>query len=103
MITQAIRKSFLMLVSDLGFIASQYIDRYLITLFLGLRVAGIYFLFWTVGSSATTFLALVLQQKQRPLLISAYRTGGPPHTVSWLGASCRRRLLPRRRSALRSA
>lgn len=102
-ITQAIRKSFLMLVSDLGFIASQYIDRYLITLFLGLRVAGIYFLFWTVGSSATTFLALVLQQKQRPLLISAYRTGGPPHTVSWLGASCRRRLLPRRRSALRSA
>ncbi|MDA9404498.1 lipopolysaccharide biosynthesis protein [Bradyrhizobium sp. CCBAU 45389] len=76
LITQAIRKSFLMLVSDLGFIASQYIDRYLITLFLGLRVAGIYFLFWTVGSSATTFLALVLQQKQRPLLISAYRSGG---------------------------
>lgn len=75
-ITDAIRKSFLMLISDLGFIASQYIDRYLITLFLGLKIAGIYFLFWTVGSSATTFLALVLQQKQRPLLISAYRTGG---------------------------
>ncbi|MDE5443886.1 polysaccharide biosynthesis protein [Bradyrhizobium sp. CSA207] len=75
-ITGAIRKSLLMLVSDLGFVASQYIDRYLITLLLGLKVAGIYFLFWTVGSSATTFLALVLQQKQRPLLISAYRTGG---------------------------
>ena len=76
-ITDAIRKSFLMLLSDLGFITSQYIDRYLITLFLGLKVAGIYFLFWTVGSSATTFLALVLQQKQRPSLISAYRTSGP--------------------------
>lgn len=76
-ITDAIRKSYLMLLSDLGFITSQYIDRYLITLFLGLKVAGIYFLFWTVGSSATTFLALVLQQKQRPSLISAYRTSGP--------------------------
>ncbi|UPJ66905.1 polysaccharide biosynthesis protein [Bradyrhizobium sp. 191] len=76
-ITDAIQKSFLMLLSDLGFITSQYIDRYLITLFLGLKVAGIYFLFWTVGNSATTFLALVLQQKQRPSLISAYRTSGP--------------------------
>ncbi|MET4257989.1 O-antigen/teichoic acid export membrane protein [Bradyrhizobium sp. S3.12.5] len=76
-ITNAIRKSFLMLLSDLGFIASQFVDRYLITLFLGLKVAGIYFLFWTVGSSATTFLGFIFQQKQRPLLISAYRTGGP--------------------------
>ncbi|MET3970243.1 polysaccharide biosynthesis protein [Bradyrhizobium sp. S3.9.1] len=76
-ITDAIRRSYLMLLSDLGFITSQYIDRYLITLFLGLKVAGVYFLFWTVGSSATTFLALVLQQKQRPSLISAYRTSGP--------------------------
>ncbi|MCS3501747.1 O-antigen/teichoic acid export membrane protein [Bradyrhizobium japonicum] len=75
-ITDAIRRSYLMLLSDLGFITSQYIDRYLITLFLGLKVAGIYFLFWTVGSSATTFLALVLQQKQRPSLISTYRTSG---------------------------
>ncbi|MDX3965454.1 MAG: polysaccharide biosynthesis protein [Bradyrhizobium sp.] len=76
-ITDAIQKSFLMLLSDVGFITSQYIDRYLITLFLGLKVAGIYFLFWTVGNSATTFLALVHQQKQRPSLISAYRTSGP--------------------------
>lgn len=77
MITGAIQKSFLILLSDLGFITSQYIDRYMITLFLGSKIAGIYFLFWTVGSSTTTFLALVLQQKQRPSLISAYRTSGP--------------------------
>jgi O-antigen/teichoic acid export membrane protein len=75
-ITETMRKSYLLYISDLSFVASQYIDRYLVTLFLGIKVAGIYFLFWTVANSATTFLALVLQQKQRPLLISAYKTGG---------------------------
>jgi O-antigen/teichoic acid export membrane protein len=75
-VTATIRKSFLFYVSDLSFFASQYIDRYLVTLFLGIKVAGIYFLFWTVANAATTFLALVLQQKQRPLLIKAYRVGG---------------------------
>jgi O-antigen/teichoic acid export membrane protein len=75
-VTATIRKSFLFYVSDLSFIASQYIDRYLVTLFLGIKVAGIYFLFWTVANAATTFLALVLQQTQRPLLINAYRVGG---------------------------
>jgi O-antigen/teichoic acid export membrane protein len=75
-VTATIRKSLLFYVSDLSFFASQYIDRYLVTLFLGIKVAGIYFLFWTVANAATTFLALVLQQKQRPLLIKAYRVGG---------------------------
>lgn len=75
-IAATMRKSYLIYVSDLSFVASQYIDRYLVTLFLGIKVAGIYFLLWTVANSATTFLALVLQQKQRPLLIKAYRTGG---------------------------
>jgi O-antigen/teichoic acid export membrane protein len=71
-----IRKSFLFYVSDLSFIASQYIDRYLVTLFLGIKIAGVYFLFWTVANAGTTFLALVLQQSQRPRLINAYSVGG---------------------------
>jgi hypothetical protein len=75
-ITATIRKSFVFYVSDLSFIASQYIDRYLVTLFLGIKVAGIYFLFWNVANAAPTFLALVLQQSQRPLLINAYSVGG---------------------------
>jgi O-antigen/teichoic acid export membrane protein len=76
MVKTAIQRSYLFFVSDLSFIASQYIDRFLITYFLGLKIAGIYFLFWTVANSATTFLALVLQQEQRPLLINAYNVGG---------------------------
>ena len=76
MITTIIRKSYLFCVSDLGFVASQYLDRYLVTLFLGIKAAGIYFLFWTVASAAGNFLALVVQQQQRPHLIHAYRVGG---------------------------
>ncbi|MDQ8728052.1 polysaccharide biosynthesis protein [Bradyrhizobium sp. LHD-71] len=75
-VTTTIRKSFIIYVTDLCFIASQYIDRYLVTLFLGIKLAGVYFLFWTVANAATSFLALVLQQQQRPLLIQAYRVGG---------------------------
>lgn len=75
-VTGTLRKSVLFYVSDLSFIASQYVDRYLVTLFLGLKAAGIYFLFWTVANAATAFLGLVLGQKQRPLLIRAYKTGG---------------------------
>ncbi|MBI5265027.1 MAG: polysaccharide biosynthesis protein [Bradyrhizobium sp.] len=75
-VATAIRKSALFYVGDLGFVASQYLDRYLVTLFLGLKVAGIYFLFWTVANAATTFIGLVVQQQQRPLLINAYSVGG---------------------------
>ena len=41
-VTATIRKSFLFYVSDLSFIASQYIDRYLVTLFLGIKIAGVF-------------------------------------------------------------
>jgi O-antigen/teichoic acid export membrane protein len=76
MITTTIRQSFHLYVSDVSFFASQYLDRYLVTLFLGIKAAGIYFLFWTVANAATTFLGLVVQSRQRPLLIHAYRVGG---------------------------
>jgi O-antigen/teichoic acid export membrane protein len=75
-VTGTLRKSVLFYVSDLSFIASQYSDRYLVTLFLGIKAAGIYFLFWTVANAATAFLGLILGQKQRPLLITAYKVGG---------------------------
>jgi O-antigen/teichoic acid export membrane protein len=76
MITTTVRQSFHLCVSDISFFASQYLDRYLVTLFLGIKSAGIYFLFWTVASAASNFLALVVQQQQRPHLIQAYRVGG---------------------------
>jgi O-antigen/teichoic acid export membrane protein len=73
-----IRPALLIYVSDLSFAASQYIDRYLVTLFLGLRLAGIYFLCWSFANAASTFVSMTTLQVQRPLLIRAYHAGGAP-------------------------
>ena len=63
-------------VSDLSFVGSQYLDRYLVTLFLGLQLAGVYFLYWSVASAVSTFVSIVVFQIQRPRLIKAYHDGG---------------------------
>ena len=58
--------------------ASQYIDRYLVTLFLGLKLAGIYLLCWSFATAVSTFVSMTLLQVQRPLLIKAVHQGGAP-------------------------
>ena len=75
-ITTTIRRAYLIYVSDLSFVGSQYVDRYLVTLFLGLQLAGVYFLYWSVANAVTTFVNMVVFQIQRPRLIKAYHDGG---------------------------
>ena len=50
-ITTNVKNAFLIYISDLSFVASQYVDRYLVTAFLGLRLAGVYFLYWSVANA----------------------------------------------------
>jgi len=71
-----VRSAFLIYLSDLGFIASQYLDRYLVSLFLGLKLAGVYFLYWSAANAVNSFVAIGVLQVQRPLLIKAYHDGG---------------------------
>lgn len=78
-ITMTIRKALVIYVSDLSFVGSQYLDRYLVTLFLGLQLAGVYFLYWSIANAVGTFVSMVLFQIQRPRLIKAYHDGGAPH------------------------
>ena len=75
-ITTTIRKAFVIYVSDLSYFASQYLDRYLVTWFLGLQLAGVYFLYWSAASAVTTFVSIAVLQIQRPRLIKAYHDGG---------------------------
>lgn len=75
-ITTNIRKSLIIYVSDISFVVSQYFDRYLVTLFLGLEFAGVYVLYWTVGNSVVTFISMAVVQQQRPFLIKAHHEGG---------------------------
>lgn len=71
-----IKRGFFIYVSDLGFIASQYLDRYLVSFFLGLEMAGIYFLYWSAANAVNTFVSIAVLQVQRPLLIKAHVQGG---------------------------
>lgn len=77
-ITAKIKSAFILYISDLSFIASQYLDRYLVTLFLGLRLAGVYFLYWSAANAVSTFVSIAVFQIQRPRLIKAYHDSGTP-------------------------
>jgi O-antigen/teichoic acid export membrane protein len=67
--------SLIIYASDVSFIASQYIDRYFVTLFLGLKLAGVYMLYWTAASAMYTFVSVTILQQQRPLLIRMHHEG----------------------------
>ncbi|MCK7472605.1 MAG: hypothetical protein MZV49_01555 [Rhodopseudomonas palustris] len=60
-----IKRSFIIYVSDLAFIGSQFIDRYLVTLFLGLELTGVYFLYWSVANAVTTLVSITTLRVQR--------------------------------------
>jgi hypothetical protein len=86
-IATTIREAFVIYVSDLSFVGSQYLDRYLVTLFLGLRLAGVYFVYWSVASAVSTFVSIVVFQNQRSRLIKAHHSGGTPaHRYSLPGS-----------------
>ena len=74
-LTSRVRSSLVIYASDISFIASQYIDRYLVTLFLGLKLAGVYMLYWTAASAMYTFVSMTILQQQRPVLIKAHHDG----------------------------
>jgi O-antigen/teichoic acid export membrane protein len=75
-IVATIRQGFVIYLSDLGFVASQYIDRYLVSFFLGLEMAGLYFLYWSAANAVNTFVSIAVLQVQRPILIKAHVQGG---------------------------
>lgn len=75
-ITATIKSAFIIYISDLSFVASQYLDRYLVTAFLGLRLAGVYFLYWSAANAVSTFVSIAVLQIERPRLIKAYHESG---------------------------
>lgn len=60
-------------VSELIGVLSLYIDRYLISIFLNLELAGVYILFWQVTNAICNLVGASVLQVYRPRLISAYQ------------------------------
>jgi hypothetical protein len=62
-------------VRDMGSVTSMFIDRFLISIFVGLELTGVYTLFWSVANVVHSLAVHGLLQAQLPQIISTAQTG----------------------------
>lgn len=55
--------------------SSHYVDRYLLTFFLGLEMTGVYVFFWSVYSALSNLLRTGVIQVARPKMVKAFKFG----------------------------
>ena len=60
-------------VDSIVFTSTTYIDRYLITLFLGLELTGVYVFFWSIGSALSNLITTGVIQLSRPKMVKAFK------------------------------
>lgn len=75
---QKFKESVSLYCSETVNMIAQYIDRYIITLTLGLELTGIYVLFWQVTNAIANLIGAGVLQVFRPRLIIAHRDGDAP-------------------------
>lgn len=59
-------------INDIANTVAQYTDRYLVSLFLGLELTGIYVLFWSIGNALSNLVDTGIIQISEPKLINAH-------------------------------
>lgn len=67
------RESRLLYVNDVANTAAQFLDRYIVGLFMGLELAGVYFLYWSVGNAVANLVGTGMIQVAEPHLIAAHK------------------------------
>ena len=72
-LTHSIWTARYLFVSDLSLALTQYADRFLIVMFLGLEAAGIYIFFWQIGSAVFSLVGTSILQIYKPKLIHAHK------------------------------
>lgn len=70
-----LRTAWQLYVSDVLYFCGQYVDRYLVGLFLGLELTGVYILFWQVGNAVYNLANTGVMQLFRARLIRAINEG----------------------------
>ncbi|NBX86082.1 MAG: hypothetical protein EBQ80_02410 [Proteobacteria bacterium] len=68
---QTLGKSWTFYISEIGNTTGPLLDRYIITLFLGLEATGVYVLFWSVTNALMNLVITGSMQIRRPQLIQA--------------------------------
>lgn len=59
-------------VNDVVNAAAQYVDRYLVSVFMGLEFTGVYVLFWSIGNALSNLVDTGIIQVSGPRLIDAH-------------------------------
>ena len=70
-----IRKGWLVYLSDLGFLGTLYLDRYVVNHFLGLSLTGVFTLYWSVANAVHALVNTGVIQLVFPALVAAYNVG----------------------------
>ena len=68
-------------LESIAITVSVYIDRYLITLFLGLELTGVYVFFWSIGSALNNLIITGVIQFSRPKMVQAFKENSVEYFV----------------------
>lgn len=68
-----LRQSWVLYSINIANIVGQYLDRYIVGLFMGLEFTGVYVLFWSIGNALSNLIITGVVQIAEPHLIIAHR------------------------------
>jgi len=72
-----LRGSLLLYIKDVSVTVSMFVDRFLISIFLGLELTGVYTLFWSIANVVHSLSVNGVLQAQLPHLIATAQSGEP--------------------------
>ncbi|ABS68793.1 lipopolysaccharide biosynthesis protein [Xanthobacter versatilis] len=74
-VTERLKGSWYIYVADLGLVGLVYMDRYIVSFLLGLKLTGLYTFYWSLANSLQTLMATAVVQLALPMLFKAHNSG----------------------------
>lgn len=82
-IKDRLRQGWLIYFSDIGIVGYTYVDRYIVSLMLGLELTGLYNFYWSLANALQTLLFTAIIQVALPVLFKAFNSG---NMAAWRAA-----------------
>lgn len=70
-----LKGSWFIYLADLGLVGIAYIDRYIVSFMLGLKLTGLYTFYWSLTNALQTLMVTAVVQLALPILFKAYNSG----------------------------
>lgn len=83
-VTSEFRQARLVYINTLVNTASQYLNHFLVTLFLGLEMTGVYVYFMQIVTALSNLINTGILQLARPQLVRAYKENDPAYRSIYL-------------------